>query len=118
MKSLGNHLVFVVLWLSFAAIAQEIPAPKELSGRWYTPDRMYSQLFNLRQINTQSGTAVADYYSTQSRCIKQNIPVKILWDGTKLLFAVISNSDIPMCLSTFSGELTRQADARMPARST
>lgn len=62
--------------------------PSTLSGRWYTPDKLYSNVWGLREINPTNGTALIDFWSTQPACSMHGEHVSLRSDGETLIGTV------------------------------
>jgi len=83
-----------------------IPAlPASLSGRWYSQDRIYSQIWKV--VNKGNGSGSIDYYAIRTGCSMFNIPVKIEYDGVTL--KITATGPMP-CATRWEAILTRKGD--------
>ena len=79
-------------------------APKLLSGRWYTPDRMYS---NTMSLATQGNKARVTYYSTRFGCsiLDDGGAATITsWDGTVMNLKLNADTE---CFKDFRISITK-----------
>ena len=96
-----NRLSFLIVFCFWAAttVAQDRaaattsatqneipPLPAQLSGRWYATWGRWSQAWEVKQISKGSG--LLTWWSLQSGCSFQNIPVDIEYNGDVLRLTV------------------------------
>lgn len=77
--------------------------PASLSGRFYTPDNMYSQIWGVT--NRGDGTGLIYYYANKDGCSMFKIPVKIEYDGVTL--RITATGKMP-CATRWEAILTRK----------
>jgi len=81
--------------------------PKRLGGRWYTPDRMYSQRFSLDEISAVRKTALITYWSTRDGCSFEKLHGSLDgWDGKTLKVSLLGGQNL--CHPTMLIELQPQ----------
>lgn len=112
--------LFIFVAFVFSVSAQEVATtttltaepfqvttlPTALGGRWYTPDRMYSQVFSL-ETNSVRKTALITYWSTRAGCSFEKLQGSLEgWDGKTLKVSLLDGQNL--CHPTMLIELQPQ----------